>query len=382
MPLVIDNDDFKKNAWAELTTVGAILKTLKTNPDHHIMCHDREDLGDTVVALSESDNSKEVGDFLDRIVPDETKPYKIAGVFLAGERNGNHYIGAVFEKEPGKLGKLSLIDTLASKGKSSYQNHLDDIAKEFKGRFGPKIQVELNPEGKVLYQQESNSCAFTCKYTIEHLLQNKELKANKSLGITKEKDGIFKCEIGAEKLREREKRIIQFYEKSEKIADKVLKKGIWATVGEIMKIKDKELKNHLSLEVQKINRNPTKKELVSFMTKFFVDRDDEPDSEPRVNHVMKLMKGESEEVNSFAEKILNSNFTEKKKDFLINAIADTASARKDKGYISRAELKNILDKAKEGRAIAKGMKKSLSTNQNDAPWPPKKPRSSSRESSL
>ncbi len=345
MPVVYNEKDFQPDVWAENSTVGAMLAAIDTNPDNHIIYRRDEDVT-FPTAPSESDNAQESRYFLSALEPDEAKPCKVAGVFLVGAKDGNHYVGAVFDKKPGENGKLTLIDTLGEVGKSSYSDRLNNIQEVFKRKFGKDIKVELNPPGKVLYQNDGNSCAFTCKYTVEHLLREKEIEENSNLGIYRSGNDELRCEAGAGKLRERELRIIEYY-------------------GEV----EQEVAENQGSELDKKN-------LISGMMQSFIEEDDrihsgkETTPERVVDKALELMTKEPEKVDELAGKILDSKeLTEHEKDFLIREIADSVENRQNKNSISREELKAITD----------AMRESLSSNQKGSFMPPKP---SNRENGL
>ncbi|MBP7190686.1 MAG: hypothetical protein KA998_05575, partial [Rickettsiaceae bacterium] len=183
--------------------------------------------------------------------------------------------------------------------------------------------------GKVLYQNDGNSCAFTCKYTVEHLLREKEIEENSNLGIYRSGNDELRCEAGAGKLRKRELRIIEYY-------------------GEV----EQEVAENQGSELDKKN-------LISGMMMSSIEEDDriysqKVDHEEVANKALELMTKEPEKVDELAGKILDSeSFTEHEKDFLIRGIADSAHQRQNRESISREELKAITD----------AMRESLSSNQ-------------------
>ncbi|MBP7190685.1 MAG: hypothetical protein KA998_05570 [Rickettsiaceae bacterium] len=313
MPVMYSEDDFKPAKKPELQTLGSMLRAIDINPDNYVMY---DYTSETPVAFSNIDTSLNYTNFLSNLSPDATKPYKVAGVFLVGEGHGTHYVGAVFEKKPGENGKLTLIDSLGNAGGASfYSRALDNIGQNFEEKFG-SIDIYKNPSGKVLYQNEDVSCAFTCKYTVEHLLREKEIEENVNLGIYRSGNGELRCEAGAKKLRERELRILNFYREQETEVDDLRldeseKKGIIS--GMMMSYFEQEDLEHSSRKV---------------------------DPEEVANKALSLMSVGTEGANHLLGKILDSpHLSDTEKAFMVEQV----SKMDPESRISIEDLSKILE---------------------------------------
>lgn len=222
MPIEIENLDFQPGKEYSNETVAKLLDAMpkKVNGNEIYLLNKTvttENRGiDTKTDLSSAPSatgaSNEMAAQLTAFIPPKGNKYKVGGVFLAGEGEGSHFIGAVFDKQSNTL---TIIDPLAEDGRVSenFQASARRIEEAFTSKFGDDIQIETNPSSKVLHQTDVVSCGAACVYTVQSLLKDEKLQPNDLLGIIQEGDK-FSCENKAPKLREHQRKRFAAYEKA------------------------------------------------------------------------------------------------------------------------------------------------------------------------
>lgn len=204
----IDEENFKDEAYYNTKSVSYLLEEMKTRLDDNVFLLNKITIDDLLVY--EAPHIRKNGDILESSLGSylahvmsepkikQDKLLTIASVINVEE---NHYISAIFRKE-GDVKTLVIHDPLGSEGKTSgYNNYVEKIEEEFSKIFGGNIDVEKNPKNNVLYQNDVKSCGPVCIANLEIALNNKILKEDPKLGITKDKNNEFRCKKNTSLLR-------------------------------------------------------------------------------------------------------------------------------------------------------------------------------------
>ncbi len=288
---------FEKNKWYDQEVVGDLLESLKgtmpagtylLNGDGHL-----HNIGgsDGRTALRVTTNNDELVENLSKV---PSSASHAVGIFLVGsgekggdldrqDREGSHYIAAVFNKE---TNTLTMLDPLGEVGEMSvqYNQFANQISESFKNRFSQDINIENNPSKYFLKQKDANSCGPACAHMVDHLMRGEDLKANAGLGINAKDGGGFELEKGAEELRKsQQKRFAEYEVEAEKKKKRRLLIGEDSSIGfsdvinKLWQEREEELKKILSNYVGgsanldafiKNNKAPSKvDELIKFIDK-------------------------------------------------------------------------------------------------------------------